>query len=92
MVASIGDDAQLAALATDDWNAVHLIVRGNTLMHLLNGRLMSVTIDDDAPNRPADGLIRRAGPRRPADEGRVPQHPAEDVVSRAAGVTATAAA
>ena len=39
------------------WNAVHLIVRGNTLMHLLNGRLLSVTIDDDAPNRPADGLI-----------------------------------
>ena len=26
-------------------------------MHLLNGRLMSVTIDDDAANRPADGLI-----------------------------------
>ena len=36
---------------------MHLIIRGNTLMHLLNGRLMSVTIDDDVPNRPADGLI-----------------------------------
>jgi hypothetical protein len=57
LVAALGDEAQLAALATDGWNAVHLIVRGNTLMHLLNGRLMSVTIDDDAPNRPADGLI-----------------------------------
>jgi putative transposon-encoded protein len=57
VVASVGDDAQLASLATDDWNTVHLIVRGNTLMHLLNGRLLSVTIDDDAPNRPAEGLI-----------------------------------
>jgi hypothetical protein len=57
VVADIGDEAQLASLANDDWNAVHLIVRGNTLMHLLNGRLLSVTIDDDAPNRPADGLI-----------------------------------
>jgi hypothetical protein len=57
VVADIGDEAQLATLANDDWNAVHLIVRGNTLMHLLNGRLLSVTIDDDAPNRPADGLI-----------------------------------
>ena len=57
VVANIGDEAQLATLATDDWNTVHLIVRGNTLMHLLNGRLLSVTIDDDAPNRPADGLI-----------------------------------
>jgi hypothetical protein len=57
VVGTFGDDAQLAALATDDWNAVHLIVRGNTLTHLLNGRLMSVTIDDDAVNRPADGLL-----------------------------------
>jgi len=57
VVAGIGDEAQLATLATDDWNAVHLIVRGNTLMHFLNGRLLSMTIDDDGPNRPADGLI-----------------------------------
>ena len=57
VVATFGEDAQLAALATDDWNAVHLSVRGNTLTHMLNGRLMSVTIDDDAANRPADGLL-----------------------------------
>ena len=57
VVASVGDEAQLVAIQTDDWNMVHLNVRGNTLMHLLNGRLMSVTIDDDAANRPADGLI-----------------------------------
>jgi hypothetical protein len=53
----LGDEAELAALATDDWNAVHLIVRGNTLVHMLNGSVTSITIDDDAPNRPADGLI-----------------------------------
>jgi hypothetical protein len=57
VIASLGDEAQLGGLATDDWNAVHLIVRGNTLVHLLNGRVMSTTIDDDAPNRPADGLL-----------------------------------
>ena len=57
VLASIGDPADLASAATDGWNAVHLIVRGNTLTHLLNGRLMSVTIDDDAANRPADGLL-----------------------------------
>jgi Domain of Unknown Function (DUF1080) len=38
VVASLGEDAQLAALATDGWNTVHLNIRGNTLMHLLNGR------------------------------------------------------
>ena len=42
---------------TDDWNAVHLIVRGNMLTHMINGRLMSVVIDDDAANRPVEGLI-----------------------------------
>jgi hypothetical protein len=57
VLSTFGDEASLAAVATDSWNAVHLIVRGNTLTHVLNGRLMSVTIDDDAPNRPADGLL-----------------------------------
>ena len=40
-----------------DWNAVHIIARGNTAIHMLNGRLMSVTIDSDAPNRKLDGSI-----------------------------------
>jgi len=57
VLSTFGDPQALGALATDDWNAVHLIVRGNTLVHMLNGRLMSTTIDDDAPNRPADGLL-----------------------------------
>ncbi len=27
------------------------------MAHVINGRLMTLTIDDDAPNRPSDGLI-----------------------------------
>jgi hypothetical protein len=38
-------------VATDDWNSVPISARGNTLVHMLNGGLMSVVIDDDAPNR-----------------------------------------
>lgn len=57
LVSTIGDAADLGALATDDWNSVHIMARGNTLTHILNGRVMSVVMDDDAPNRPADGLI-----------------------------------
>jgi len=57
VLATIGDAAELSGAATDDWNAVHLIVRGNTLTHLLNGRLLSLTIDDDVPNRPTEGWI-----------------------------------
>jgi 3-keto-disaccharide hydrolase len=57
LVSTFGDAAEMAAIATDDWNAVHIIARGNTLTHIVNGRLMTVVIDDDGPKRPADGLI-----------------------------------
>jgi hypothetical protein len=57
VLATIGDPAELAGAVTDGWNAIHLIVRGNTLTHMINGRLMTVVVDDDAANRPADGLI-----------------------------------
>jgi hypothetical protein len=57
LLSTIGDTDELARTITDDWNAIHLIVRGNILTHILNGRVMTVVIDDDAPNRPADGLI-----------------------------------
>src|SRR5687768_9430625 len=57
LVSTLGDAKELAKAATDDWNAVHIMARGSTLTHLLNGQLMAVIVDDDAPNRPADGSI-----------------------------------
>ncbi len=57
VLSTFGDPDELARHVTDDWNAVHLIIRGNTLVHTINGHLMSVVIDDDVLNRPEDGLI-----------------------------------
>jgi len=57
VLSSFATSDDLASVATADWNAAHLIVRANAATHNLNGRLMSVTIDDDAPNRKLDGLI-----------------------------------
>ena len=57
LVASFADANELAGTVTADWNAVHIIARGSTLTHLINGRLMTLVVDDDAPNRPAGGLI-----------------------------------
>lgn len=57
VLSSFGDTTELGTVATADWNAAHLIVRGNTATHILNGRLMSITIDDDVPNRRLDGLV-----------------------------------
>ena len=57
ILSNLGDNKELGALITNDWNAVHLIARGNVLMHSVNGHLMSVVIDDDASSRTAQGLI-----------------------------------
>ena len=55
LISTFGDTDNSATAVTDDWNAVHLIARGNSLTHMINGRVMCVVIDDDAPNRPTDG-------------------------------------
>jgi hypothetical protein len=58
LVASLGDEAELKALIKGDgWNDLHIIARGNTLVQILNGRVMSMLIDDDTANRKMDGLI-----------------------------------
>jgi hypothetical protein len=57
VLSTIGDPGELARTITDEWNAIHLIVRGNVLTHMINGRLMSVVVDDDVAHRPIDGLI-----------------------------------
>lgn len=56
ILSHIGDNAALAGSLMEGWNSVHLIARGNVLMHSINGQLMSVVIDDD-PNRPRGGQI-----------------------------------
>jgi hypothetical protein len=57
ILSAIGDADELAAAVTDDWNAVHVIARGNVLTHIINGRVMTVVIDDDMPNRSSEGLL-----------------------------------
>ena len=40
-----------------DWNQVHLIARGNTIIQILNGQVSSIVVDDDAKGRALGGLI-----------------------------------
>lgn len=56
VISTFGDEAGLGTVMTDGWNSIHVATRGNVLMHSVNGRLMTVVIDDD-PARPAEGLI-----------------------------------
>ena len=57
VLSTIGDTKELAARITQDWNAVHLIVRGSVMAHQINGQLMSVVMDDDTSGRTLKGLI-----------------------------------
>jgi hypothetical protein len=57
LIAAIGDSDELARAVSEGWNAVHVIARGNVLTHIINGQVMTVVVDDDGPNRTADGLI-----------------------------------
>jgi hypothetical protein len=57
-VSSLGDDKDLKAIIKgEDWNDLHLIARGNTIIQMLNGRVTSMLIDDDKAGRKLDGLI-----------------------------------
>ena len=50
-------DELKALIKVNDWNQLHLIARGNTIMQILNGAVTSIVVDDDTKNRAAAGLI-----------------------------------
>jgi len=50
-------DELKASFKPGDWNQFHLIARGNTLVHIVNGMVTAVCIDDDLKGRSMAGLI-----------------------------------
>ncbi len=54
---SMNKDSLQTFIKTDDWNEVHLIIKGNRLQHYVNGVLMSDVTDNDKINRKMSGLI-----------------------------------
>jgi hypothetical protein len=57
-VSSLGDSAELKALIKlEDWNDMDIIARGNTIVQMMNGRVMSMLIDDDKAGRKMSGLL-----------------------------------
>ncbi len=57
-IGSVGENAQLRSFIKDnDWNAIDVIARGNTLIQLINGHVMSILVDDDVTNRKMTGEI-----------------------------------
>ena len=58
LLSMLGDPDEMKTIVkTADWNQVHIIARGNTLIHIINGRTMSIFIDDDPTMAAAQGVI-----------------------------------
>jgi len=58
LLSMLGDPDELKTLIkTGDWNQLHVIARGNTLIHIINGRTMSIFIDDDPSMAASQGAI-----------------------------------
>jgi hypothetical protein len=56
VLASLGDPDDLGRAIGPDWNAFHIIARGALTAHIINGRLMTLVLDDDPAGR-REGLI-----------------------------------
>jgi hypothetical protein len=50
-------DELKASFKPGEWNQFHLIARGNTLVHIVNGLVTAMCIDDDLKGRSLAGLI-----------------------------------
>jgi hypothetical protein len=50
-------DALKAFIKQNDWNQFHVIARGSTLIHVLNGHVTALFVDDDTAGRALKGLI-----------------------------------
>jgi len=50
-------DALKAFIKQNDWNQFHVIARGNMLVHVLNGHVTALFLDDDVAGRSMRGLL-----------------------------------
>jgi hypothetical protein len=57
VIGSVGEKDALQQFVNQGWNEVHLIVRGNVMIHMVNGHVMSIVVDDDTENRKMKGLL-----------------------------------
>jgi len=55
---SLGESDDLKTkIKKEDWNEIHLVVKGNRLQHYVNGILMSDVTDNDTVNGKSKGLL-----------------------------------
>jgi hypothetical protein len=58
LLSLLGDRDELGGyVKINGWNQLHIIARGNELIHSMNGHVMAILIDDDPTKFRKDGLV-----------------------------------
>jgi len=58
LLGMLGDRDELGGyVKINDWNQLHIIAHGNQLIHIINGHVMAVFIDDDPTKFRKSGLV-----------------------------------
>ncbi|XOV94373.1 MAG: DUF1080 domain-containing protein [Bacteroidota bacterium] len=58
VIGTVGEREELTQfIKQNDWNEYHVIAKGDILVHMINGHVMSVVIDNDEENKTRSGLI-----------------------------------
>ena len=58
LIGSPGEaDSLKSAIKVADWNQIHIIARGVTITQVINGRVMSMCVDEDSKGRSMEGLL-----------------------------------
>lgn len=57
VVKAMDKDSLQNFIKSEDWNEIHLVIKGNRLLHYVNGVLMSDVTDNDDANRKMSGLL-----------------------------------
>jgi hypothetical protein len=58
LIGTIGTPAEIAnSFVPNGWNTYHIIAKGNILIHILNGRVSILAIDEDDKVRAREGII-----------------------------------
>jgi 3-keto-disaccharide hydrolase len=57
LIGTLDNSTKIDAILGNGWVESHIIAKNNVLIHITNGHLTAVVLDDDDKNRPMEGLV-----------------------------------
>ena len=57
LIGTLDNSTKIDAILGNGWVETHIIAKNNVLIHITNGHVTSVVLDDDDKNRPTEGVL-----------------------------------